>query len=414
MSDPRSTVPGVGLRTALRLVKAADELAQATTATIGGGDVAQVSSLPAEVAAAFGINVALDMIDRRQAMTVPAVRRGRQIIAGTIGTLPLVAVRERAGSVDHVDRPLLDQPNPNTTRQHMLTWTVDDLLFRGISWWRVLNRDDQGYPTQAERLAPERVTVLMTAPGVGTVHVDGQAVDDRDVIRFDGPDEGLLVYGGRTLRTAIMLEEAVRRFATLDIPLGFLRLAEGADEVDTAPGSAGDGTDRSQVDVLLDTWTAARTKRTTAFLNRALEYQTVAFDAEKIQLSDARQHQAAEIARLMNLPPRYVNAPQASGMTYANVESDRRDLVDTTLSSYIVAVEQRLSMPDVTPRGTTVVADLTNFLRGDTLTALQAAQIAVQLRAMTGAEVRTDVLRKPPFAPGEEPPAPPAAPEVPA
>lgn len=404
----------MGIRAALRLAKASDDLA--TAAVLGGGDVAQVSDLPAEVAQAFGINVVVDLVDRRTAMSIPAIRRGRQVIAGTIGALPLIARRDRAGEIDHLDRPLLVQPNPNTTRQHMLTWTVDDLLFRGISWWRVLSFDGDGYPAQAERLAPERVFVLLDENNSATVYVDGQPVtEDRRLIRFDGPDEGLLTYGGRALRTAIMLEEAVRRFATLDIPLGYLRPADGAEELSTAAGSGvpDDPTDlRSEVDVLLDAWEAARAKRSTAYLNRAIEYDRVAFDAQQISLSDARQHQAAELARLLNLPPRYVNAPQASSMTYSTTESDRRDLTDMTLSPYLAAIEQRLSMGDVTPRGTSVIFDLSQFLRGDTLQALQAAEIATRMTAMTRDEVRTDVLRRPPYGTGgiEAPPLPTAAP----
>jgi phage portal protein BeeE len=398
----------VGIRAALRLARSAE---LTTAATLGGGDVAQVSNLPTEVAQAFGINVVTDLVDRRTAMSIPAVRRGRQVIAGTIGALPLIARRDRAGQVDHIERPLLVQPDPNTTRQHVLTWTVDDLIFGGISWWRVTSRDNDGYPLTAERLHPSRVTVVIGTDGEASVYVDGRPANDADMIRFDGPDEGVIVYGGRALRTAIMLEEAVRRFATLDVPLGYLSPEDGAEELSTLPGTGNpdDPTDtRSEVDVLLDSWESARAKRTTAYLNRAIKYDTVQFDAERIQLADARQHQAAELARLLNLPPRYVNAPQASAMTYSTTESDRRDLVDTTLAPYLAAIEQRLSMGDVTPRGTVVLFDLTDFLRGDTLQALQAAQIAVNLRAMNPLEVRSRVLRLEPFTADNPQPPPPA------
>ena len=71
----------------------------------------------------------------------------------------------------------------------------------------------------------------------------------------------------------------------------------------------------------------------------------------------------------MNLPPKYLNADTAGGLNYANVEQEKRDLVDLTLRPYIHALEARLSLPDVTPRGQQVLVDLDDFYRGDLMTA---------------------------------------------
>lgn len=368
----------------------------------GSADVAQVATLPLSVQQAFGLSPG-DQVDRRTAMTIPAVRRGRGVIVETIGAQPLVAHRRQGDVVERIDRPLLEQPDPNTTRQYVLSWTVDDLLFHGVAWWRVTDRDDQGYPRHAEWIAKHRVRVDFLER---RVYIDGEPAEDRDLIRFDGPDEGVLVYGGRTLRTCLLLEEAVRRLATLEVPTGTLETPEGGRPLNGAPGSGAAvsgiaGDPRSEVEVVLDLWSESRRTRSTGYL-AGLVYKTHQFDAQQIGLHDARQHQAAEVARLLNLPPRYVNAPSASGMTYSNVESDRRDLVDTTLAGYIAALEQRLSLGDVTPRGTTVRVDLTQLLRGDTKTALEAADIAVRLKAMTSEEVRTDVLGRTPLSGGNE------------
>lgn len=354
---------------------------------------------------AFGLPSDADGISRREAMRVPAVRRARAIVCGTIAGLTWQARRGYAV----VERELLAQPDPTTTPQYLWAWTVDDLLFNGLSWWRVTARDDTGYPTHVERIERGRVSVAIdddpwrAGPAEYVVYVDGRRQPDADMIRIDGPDEGVLEYGATTLRTAMMLERAVRKFARLDVPLGYLRPAEGAQELSLSAGSAGDGTERSEVDALLDEWESARETRTTAFLNRAVEYTAVMFDAQRVQLAEARQYQAAEIARLMNLPPRYVNAPQASGMTYATTEGDRRDLLDTTLSQYVVAISQRLSMGDVTPRGQLVTPDLNAWLRGNTRDVLEAGEIAVRTGAMTGEEVRTDWLKLPARGAADQP-----------
>lgn len=371
---------------------AADTL---TTAATYPSPLTRLDLDPA-IAAAFGLSADLDTITRTEAMRVPSVRRARATIAGTIGSMRW---ETRRGN-QRIDRPLIDHPDPNTTPQWLYTWTVDDLLFNGIAWWRVLDTDAQGYPTRVERVARERVMVsyadTMTPRGrvpAWRVYLDGREAGPEELIRFDGPDEGCLAYGASVLRTCVLLDQAVRRFARLDVPLGYLTPAEGAQELQTAAGSAGiPNDDRSEVDVLLDNWEDARAHRSTAFLNRALTYQTVQFDADRIQLAEARQYQAAEVARLMNLPPRYVNAPQASGMTYATTEGDRRDLLDTTLAQYIAAIAQRLSMPDVTPRGQSVGPDVASFLRGDTASVLAAAEVGIRSGVYDPNEIRTDWL----------------------
>lgn len=358
------------------------------------GDVAQVANLPSAVAQAFGINTdtASNTVNRNDAMSIPAVRRGRTVIAGTLGTAPLVTMITRSGQVTREARPLLDVLDPNATPSHTLTWTVDDLLFYPWAWWRVTGRDATGYPATIERIAPTRIAIDTSR---GVVRIDGTEQDPRDLIRFDGPDEGLLNYGGRSLRTALLLEAAVRRYATMDVPLGTL-----AEQDVNAPQL-----EDEEIQKLLDDWETARATRTTAYTGR-LRYESAQFNAEQLQLSGARDHQAAEIARLLNLPPRYINAPVASSLTYNTTESDRRELVDLTFAPYRAAIEQRLSMPDVTPRGTRVLFDLAGFVRGDTQTVVQTGAQAVTAGLMTVDEVRTAWLQLPPMPAGDgEPPA---------
>ncbi len=373
------------------------------------------ASLDPALAAAFGINTDSDRVTRTQAMSVPAVRRGRAIIAGTIGTFEWTALRGDSPAEDSTASYLLAQPDPNSTPQFIYSWTVDDLLFYGVSWWHVTSTDARGFPRTVERVARERVLITYEESRAGAgyrAYLDGRPVADNELIRFDGPDEGILATGATCLRTAIMLDQAVRRFARLDVPLGYLTPAEGAKNLSTAPGSAGiPGDDRSEVDLLLDGWEVARQERTTAYLNAATRYETVQLDARAIQLAEAKQEQSAETARLMNLPPRYVNAPQSSGMTYATTEGDRRELYDLTLRQYVTAIGQRLSMGDVTPAGTRVAPDVLSWLHGDTKQILEAGQIGIATGVLDAEEVRTRWLKLPAGAPGvPTPPTPPPSP----
>lgn len=399
----------MGILRALRLTSEVENFTPptATAASLPS----PLTTLPSDVAAAFGISTGIvESVTRAEAMSVPAVRRGRSIIAGTLGSLPLTARRTTStGSIEVVSRPLLDQPNPDVTRAHVMTWTVDDLLFYGRSWWKVLDHDREGYPSQAERVMPERVNVVwsndpITNARIGRVHVDGVHVPDRNLIRFDGPDEGLLAYGGRVLRTAILLEQAVRRNSDGLPPQDLLALAEGAAELSNEAGSA-DPTDpaetRSEIEAMLDEWAYARRTRGTAYVNRSIEHRVVGFDPRAMQLAEARQHQALEVARMMNLNADDVDAPGGTGMTYSNRQARQRDRIDNTLRPYIAAVTERLTMGDVTPRGWTVAFDLADFLRLDTTAAIEAGVKATSGSAplLSADEVRTDLLGIAPGAP---------------
>jgi hypothetical protein len=393
-------------------------IATAANATVPSP--ATSADLPADVAWAFGLAVPdgsdVVTITRAEAMRVPAVKRGRLVIAGTIGTLPLVASRAGgrggagpAGDDDTVELPLLDQPDPNLTRSALITWTVDDLIFNGVSWWRVTARNAARWPVAVERVTRDRVTITTEgSPPRPRVRIDGHLVDDADVIRFDGPDEGVLATSAGELHTCLRLAAAVRNFARLDVPLGSIEPVEGSRELSTEPGSAATTTDpeRSEVDAMLDGWEKARAQRSTAYLRNA-KYVTHQLDARQLQLAEARQHQVAEVARILNLPPRFVAAASGDSLTYATSESERLDLVDFSLAHYMAPIADRLSLGDVTPRGTVVRFELSQFLRGDLATVgglLDRRVVDVpEARQLVGLRPRTDLPAAPSPAAGGTP-----------
>lgn len=354
---------------------------QTTRLRTPNGDLMQIADMPASVAAAFGINASLTQVTRKDAMTLPVVKQGRTLVAGTIGTFPLICSR----GVHPVPRPLLEQPDPNTTRAWTITWTVDDLMFYGVAWWYVSSFDAQGYPLTSERIAGAR---LRLDYGQRKAYIDGTEIDPARLRRFDGPDEGILISGARALRTAIRLEDAANRYALMDMPSGVLK--------DTRP--AGTNLKTDEVEALLKMWRDARALYGTGYLNSSLDYQPSQFNAQQLQLVEARQHMATELARLMGLDAPAVNAPQASGMTYNNGVAERRARVDIAFRPYISAIADRLSLPDVTPRGQTVAFDVSAYLRGDAADAIDAAVAAAGGKAvMSVDEARARLLDMPPM-----------------
>lgn len=381
----------------LGLVTTADDrLASSAVIPSSGGDVAQVRDLPAGVAAAFGINVSTERVTRREAKTIPSVRRGEQVIAGTISGFPLVAQRVADGEDGRpspvlpdrtpIRRRVLEHPDPQITPAEWKRRVVEDLIYAPWSWCRKVGTDAYGFPAQLHHLDHRGITI---DPSRGIFRYNGVVVPPAELVRFDSPGNGLLVDGAVVLRTALKLEAAVRRYAENDVPLGVLY-----DESNASATGRQRLTD-DDVDRILDKWTAGARKRTTRWIGR-LRYQAIQFDAARIQLAEARQRSDVAIAQLLNLDSQQINAPGESSMTYVNLASVAADRV-SAIRPYMDAVVERLSWNDITPRGQRVVFDTTRYLRGTVKDAIDAAVAATGGPVMSRDEARATFFDLPPL-----------------
>jgi phage portal protein BeeE len=80
--------------------------------------------------------------------------------------------------------------------------------------------------------------------------------------------------------------------------------------------------------------------------------------------TEAIQNLSTEISRLCGIPAYYVSADQNTSMTYANILDERKQLVALAFQPFISAIEQRLSMDDISTAGHYVKFDLdSSFLR---------------------------------------------------
>jgi HK97 family phage major capsid protein len=307
-------------------------------------------------------------VSRRDALSVPAVLRARNLICATAGGLP---VRVHGPDRETRPSPLLDQPEVGVPRSVTMTRLYEDLLFDEIAWWRVTARAWDGYPTQVERLDPSGVVVHPN----GEVFVGGVKTPDRELIRFDSPCPGLLTAGARAIRTCIQLDAAAARYAAEPVPPTYFTPAEGADPSD------------EEVQEALDAWAIARSKRATGYVGAALNLNTIGLTPEQIQLADSRQHAVLEIARATGVDADRLGVPVTS-RTYANLEQDRLELIDFTVGHFVSAVEDRLSMGDVTPRGSYVKVALEGLLRSDALTRMQVYKAGLEVGALAKDEIR--------------------------
>jgi len=321
------------------------------------------------------------VVNRETALSVPAFRQGVHAIAGTAGTFPLQVHR---GSERLAPPLFLQQPDPDEPGSVTFTRLFTDLVLYPYAWLYVTERLADGFPRHGIYLPAEYVHVdgpIVTWEGeqlqVGTLTIETGADIAENVLRFDSPTApGALRDGARILTSCLLVENAVRRFAMLDVPGGFLRQTGG-------PELTSD-----EVLELLDGWEAAREQRSTAFLSQTLDYATTALDPKALQLVEARAANAVDVARLLNLPPMYVNAESGGSMTYSTVTQQGQALANLTLAPYLFAVAGRLSMADVTPLGQTVSHSLDTFLRTDLATRAQSLSVLLGAGVLTVDEAR--------------------------
>ncbi len=94
--------------------------------------------------------------------------------------------------------------------------------------------------------------------------------------------------------------------------------------------------------------------------------------------------EASSVAAEVNSAILNVSADQNTTMTYANVTDERRQFLTLSLQPFISAIEDRLSMDDITARGNIVKFDIDkNYLRTDPLAELAVIREMLDLQLIT-------------------------------
>jgi len=314
-----------------------------------------------------GVGNFLGGLDRNYAMQVPAVNRCRNLIAGVISYLPLELYKKSTG--EELASPVwLEQPDYRQPRSVTISWTVDSLLFYGIAYWRVteLYADDLR-PSRFEWVANNRVTFTTNKFGteVNNYYVDGvesPMTGIGSLITFQGLTQGVLQTAARTIQSALDIEKAAAVSAQTPMPSGYIK-------------NTGADLPEQQVSGLLAQWKQSRLNRSTAYLTSTLSYETTGFSPKDMMYNEAQQYLCTQISRAMNVPAYMISADMNNSMTYQNIIDGRKEFVAYSLQPFICAIEDRLSMDDITPRGHVVkFAIEESFLRADTMKRLEAIE----------------------------------------
>jgi HK97 family phage portal protein len=320
---------------------------------------------------------------REQAMSVPSVARARNIICSTIGSLPIESYNHFTKEHLRPQRVIM-QPDPRVAGSAIYAWIAEDLLFRGVAYGQVL---DSYSSTDASRIrawtrvAPDRVTYNLNfnQTEITSYMIDGLDIPvsgTGSIIVFSGLDEGVLNRAGRTIRAAQELEKAAELYAKEPVPTMVLK----SNGTNLAP---------ERISKLLESWKVARSTRATAFLNADVELTTLGFDPQKLQLNEARQYLATELARAVGIPASFLSA-ELTSQTYSTTVMERKALIDFSLRNIVTPIEQRLSAADFVPNGVEVKFDIDDFLRGSALERAQVYEILNRIGAMSVEQIQEE------------------------
>lgn len=292
----------------------------------------------------FG-NVEQLPVTRAEAMRVPAVAKARSLLAPAIGRQPLVAL-DATGALAKQPTFLYRTDQDLVSMTHLMTWIVDDLIFYGRALFSVVRGSD-GFPVSIDRISPDRYTITD-----GAILVDEKPVDERSVIFVPGLVDALLDIGSRSIRGARYVEEAWVGRVRNPIPTTVLKQTQADAELD-----------EDEVEKIVREYSAKRRDPDGAvtFLPYGLDLAGIGQNDSNLFI-EARNALRIDVGSFVGVPSTLMDATTVqSSLTYENKAGERDRFYVESLPLYASAIEARLSLDDVVPRGQRVRFDFSEL-----------------------------------------------------
>jgi hypothetical protein len=171
------------------------------------------------------------------------------------------------------------------------------------------------------------------------IYFQGAQLPTDDVIQIIGGNQGILYQSEQIIATSLALEQARLRNASSALPAGVLR-------------TTGEPLSSQELSDLAQSFEQARKTNQIAAINQFVEWQPTDVAAE---------YQSKEAARMCNVPF-FLNGNSIGSYSYQSNQGARMDLLVFAARSYMLAIEQTLSMNNVLPQGTIVKFDVESYL----------------------------------------------------
>lgn len=283
-------------------------------------------------------------VSRADAMRVPAIAKGRALIAGTLSRMPMAAMR----GGERLEAPAwLYRTGTRVAPSQRMLWTVDDLIFSGVSLWAV-ERGTRGQVVDATRVPPEWWQITQDLE----ILVHGSPVPADSVILFEGPQDGLLDIAARDIRAALAMSRAWSARVTSPVPLVELHNTDQTMEL----------TDK-EIDELIDSWESARQSGGATGYTPATIEARIHGQVSPDLFVEGRNASRLDFANYLNVPAALLEGSMATAsLTYSTAEGKRNELADYSIAYWGTPIESRLSMDDVSPRGTRIAFDMSDWL----------------------------------------------------
>lgn len=323
------------------------------------------------------------------ALTVPAFAAGVSFLSRSLANLPLHAYRDAgdAGSQrlgGKLQRVLNEAPNAEWTsfglRQYF--WQNVFTRGRGLAWIERAGQSVEAiWPLDVAKTTVKRVNGRKVYEYAGKTYPAADVIDVPFMLKSD--QLGVyspVIMGAKALGLAISMQDYANGFfAGGGVPPLAL----------VGPMPAGpDAIKRAQADIRRSIQAAKKNNEAIIPTPAGYELKPVGFDPEKGQMTDARRLQIEEIARLLNLPPVFLQ--DLTHGTFSNTEQQDLHLVKHLIAQWAKAFEEEINLKVFGAQNNRryVEHSLDSMMRGDFKARIEALATGIQTAQLTPDEAR--------------------------
>lgn len=288
----------------------------------------------------------LSEVSAGEALGHPGIWRAVNIISADVAKVPIALYRrESDGSrVAENARPearlLRERAAPGISGYSLRRTLTAHTLLTG-NGFAMITRDRRGFPMALTVLDPSATTIEKDAPLIWRTTIKDKTLIllDSDVIHLSGLSwDGLRGESPlNILKDAMRLELGVQRFAAAFFDKGyalsgFIKSQRSLSTEEIA----------RLRDEFRRRHSGASSAHDIAILTGGLEFQPSVAEPQKTQLVESRDAGLRAIANMFGLPPHKIGDPTRT--SYASIEAENADYLQTTLDPWLVSWEQEASL----------------------------------------------------------------------
>lgn len=321
-------------------------------------------------------------------LTIPAVKRAVDLIAGTTAGLPLKTYRNDPGGRVEVRNTLLELPYPDVVPFVFWELVLTDAVLWGNSYLYKVFNEANTEVVKLLRIPPWQVTVdrdeaTRLNPSGKRFRVGGNPFTPAEIMHIPGQGtdgiRGLsrVGLGAEALGVALAAEQtAASMFGDGLLFAGILHTDQDLN-IDQAKGIAAMFREFLRGDV------GAKIP----VLGKGTGFDKMSMAADEAQMLEARSFQVLEVARLFGVPPPLLMDPGTTSNYGTGLEQQMLFFLVTTLNAWLTRVEQIASL-HLTPRGQFCEFTRAGLLQTDTKSRFEAYAHGIQWGWLSPADVR--------------------------